>query len=46
MRVTGVEFSCDSETYTANAGLQVVVSLGAINTPKLLMQSGIGPDEN
>ena len=44
-RVTGVEFSCDGETYTANAGLQVVVSLGAINTPKLLMQSGIGPDE-
>ena len=44
-RVTGVEFSCDGETYTANAGLQVVVSLGAINTPKLLMQSWIGPDE-
>jgi choline dehydrogenase len=41
-RVTGVEFLFDGHAHTVIAVSQVVVSLGAINTPKLLMQSGIG----
>jgi choline dehydrogenase len=41
-RVTGVEFVRGETLHTAAAGSEVVVSLGALNTPKLLMQSGIG----
>ncbi len=41
-RVTGVEISYEGRTHCVRAGLEVVVSLGAIHTPKVLMQSGIG----
>ena len=41
-RVTGVEFSQDGIMYRVGAGSEVVLSLGAIHTPKVLMQSGIG----
>jgi choline dehydrogenase len=41
-RATGVEISYDGKTICVRAGLEVVLSLGAINTPKVLMQSGIG----
>jgi choline dehydrogenase len=41
-RVTGVEFSHDGAIHRVGAGSEVVLSLGAIHTPKLLMQSGIG----
>jgi choline dehydrogenase len=41
-RVTGVEFSHDGNLHDAVAGSEVVLSLGAIHTPKVLMQSGIG----
>ncbi len=41
-RVTGIEFVHGDGLHAAQAGCEVVVSLGAINTPKLLMQSGIG----
>jgi choline dehydrogenase len=41
-RATGVEFLFDGRTYGVSADRQIVVSLGAIHTPKLLMQSGIG----
>src|SRR6202165_973920 len=41
-RVTGVEFSHDGKIHRVSAGFEVVLSLGAIHTPKLLMQSGIG----
>lgn len=40
--VTGVEFQHGGRTHRVQAGLEVIVSLGAIHTPKLLMQSGIG----
>jgi choline dehydrogenase len=40
--VTGVEFQHAGETHRVRAGFEVIVSLGAIHTPKLLMQSGIG----
>jgi choline dehydrogenase len=41
-RVTGVEIVYDGKTLLINAGLEVIMSLGTINTPKVLMVSGIG----
>lgn len=43
--VIGVEVIAGAQRRRFHARLEVVVSLGAINTPKLLMQSGIGPDD-
>jgi choline dehydrogenase len=44
-RATGVEIYHGGKTKQIRAGLEVVLSLGAINTPKVLMQSGIGDAE-
>lgn len=41
-RATGVEFFYDGKTHRIGAGSEVILSLGAIHTPKVLMQSGIG----
>jgi choline dehydrogenase len=41
-RATGVEMNYDGKRACIGAGSEVVLSLGAIHTPKLLMQSGIG----
>ncbi|PLV48665.1 hypothetical protein X011_16815 [Mycobacterium tuberculosis variant microti OV254] len=41
-RATGVEFTHAGSTHRVSVTREVVVSLGAINTPKLLMQSGLG----
>jgi len=41
-RATGVEISYDGKIRRITAGLEVVLSLGAIHTPKVLMLSGIG----
>jgi choline dehydrogenase len=41
-RVTGVQISHEGKMRHLTAGAEVVLSLGAINTPKVLMQSGIG----
>jgi choline dehydrogenase-like flavoprotein len=41
-RATGVEIVRHDETHRIGARFELVLSLGAINTPKLLMQSGIG----
>jgi choline dehydrogenase len=41
-RAVGVEVSGDCETYRVSATLALILSLGAINTPKVLMQSGVG----
>jgi choline dehydrogenase len=41
-RASGVEIAYNSKVHRIGAGLEVVLSLGAINTPKVLMQSGIG----
>ena len=41
-RATGVEISYEGKTHRIGAGREVVLSLGAIHTPKVLMQSGIG----
>lgn len=44
-RVTGVEVIRDGRTERFTADREVVLSLGAVNTPKVLMQSGIGPQD-
>jgi choline dehydrogenase len=44
-RVTSVEFVREGKVHRISAGLETILSLGAINTPKLLMQSGIGDKE-
>ncbi len=43
-RATGVECIHNGKTHRLRAGLEVVLSLGAIHTPKVLMQSGIGDE--
>jgi choline dehydrogenase len=45
MRATGVEIVHNKQVRHIAAGFEVVLSLGAINTPKVLMQSGIGDEE-
>jgi choline dehydrogenase len=44
-RATGVLFRHQGRSYRAEAGREVILSLGAIQTPKLLMQSGIGDED-
>jgi choline dehydrogenase len=44
-RATGVEISYRGSTLVIGAESEVVLSLGAINTPKVLMYSGIGDEE-
>jgi choline dehydrogenase len=44
-RATGVEFSHDATMHRVDARSEVVLSLGAIHTPKVLMQSGIGEQD-
>jgi choline dehydrogenase len=41
-RATGVECLYGGNTHRIGAGREVVLSLGAVHTPKVLMQSGIG----
>jgi choline dehydrogenase len=43
-RATGVECLYNGKTHRINAGHEVVLSMGAIETPKVLMQSGIGDE--
>ena len=43
-RSTGIEFHYGGKTFRVEATREVVLSLGAIQTPKLLMQSGIGDE--
>ncbi len=43
-RVTGVEIAYGDAIYQIGAAVEVVLSLGAIHTPKVLMQSGIGDE--
>jgi len=43
-RVTGVEISWNGRIHRIGANREVIMSLGAINTPKVLMQSGIGDE--
>ena len=42
-RATGVEFARDGALHRVEAGVEVIVCAGAIESPALLMRSGIGP---
>ncbi|MER5173806.1 choline dehydrogenase [Thioclava kandeliae] len=44
-RATGVTYTKAGNTITAAASREVILSGGAINSPQLLMLSGIGPEE-
>jgi choline dehydrogenase len=43
-RAVGVGFAFEGQLRHARASCEVILSLGAINTPKVLMQSGIGDE--
>ena len=45
-RVQGVELHHGGRVFQIASGRETILSLGAINTPKLLMQSGIGNAED
>ena len=42
-RAVGVEYQVGDETRVARAGREVILSLGAFNSPQLLQLSGVGP---
>ena len=42
---TGVEILYEGKVHRINAGREVILSLGALHTPKVLMQSGIGDQD-
>lgn len=44
-QATGVEIVLDGRAHRVGATREVVLSLGAFNTPKVLMQSGIGDEK-
>jgi len=45
-RAAGVEYLRDGKLVTVRAEREIVVSAGAINSPRLLMLSGIGPADH
>ncbi|XP_068217751.1 glucose dehydrogenase [FAD, quinone]-like [Palaemon carinicauda] len=45
-KAKGVIFKYEGELYKAFSSKEVIVSAGAIGSPKLLMLSGIGPEEH
>ncbi|KAA0185255.1 hypothetical protein HAZT_HAZT002296 [Hyalella azteca] len=46
LKATGVEYRQDNKTKRAYARKEVVVCAGAIDSPKLLLLSGIGPQQH
>src|ERR1700676_972416 len=44
-RATGVEVLYQGQIHNLNASSEVVLSLGAVHTPKVLMQSGVGDEK-
>src|SRR5262249_38600182 len=45
-RANGVEYTKDGETRQASVGKEVLLCAGAIDSPRLLMLSGIGPADH
>jgi len=45
-RATGVEYVKDGQTFTVQADREVLLAGGAINSPQVLMLSGIGPESH
>ncbi len=45
-RATGIEYMQDGNVRRAEAAREVILCLGAFNTPQLLMRSGIGPADH
>ncbi|KAH8394416.1 hypothetical protein KR222_005015 [Zaprionus bogoriensis] len=45
-RAVGVQFNKDARKFIASAEHEVILSAGSLNSPKLLMLSGIGPAEH
>ena len=45
-RATGIEYTYEGGTYSAEARREVILCAGAIGSPKLLMLSGIGPADH
>ncbi|MFT7673176.1 MAG: choline dehydrogenase [Gammaproteobacteria bacterium] len=45
-RATGIIYQHKGKTYQATVNNEVILSGGAINSPQLLMLSGIGPEEH
>jgi choline dehydrogenase len=44
-RATGVEVLYQGQIHNLNASSEIVLSLGAVHTPKVLMQSGVGDEK-
>ena len=44
-KATGVEIFYEGNVHRIHAGREVILSLGALHTPKVLMQSGIGEQD-
>ena len=43
IRAVGVQYESSGESFTVRAAREVVLCAGAVNSPKLLMLSGVGP---